>query len=476
VADAYLDRAPLVAITGQGGLGRAYEESHQYIDVVSVYKFVTKWNRSITRPEFVPQVIRKAFALAESEKTGAVHIELPEDVAADEIGPDVVPIERAREHAPSVVGIEGARTALRLIGEAQMPIILAGNGVIRSCASQELREFAKTLKIPVVNTFMGKGVISSRDELSLGTIGLQTRDLVNCAFDNSDLIITIGYDFVEYAPFYWNEKKNGRRRRSILHIDSAASEVDEYYSTTLELTGNIQATLRLLVEEAGRNNPNGRMRSAYCGKLRSLIDGELTRFATDDSFPIKPQRIIYELRAALSDDDIIVSDVGMHKVWVSRLYPAYSPNTVIISNGFATMGISLPGAIAAKLAKPDRRVVAVCGDGGLMMSLYDLETATALNIPLVVLIFDDGQYSQVDWKQRSKFGESYFVKFKNPDFVKLAESFGCRGVRISGVEQLKESLAEALKSRDVWVIDVPVDTKENMLLTERLGDNVVCPE
>jgi acetolactate synthase-1/2/3 large subunit len=232
VADAYLDRAPLVAITGQGGLERAFEESHQYIDVVSVYKFVTKWNRSITRPEFIPQAVRKAFALAESEKTGAVHIELPEDVAADEIGIETRPLERVEQQVPSVVGVEGARTALRLIGKAKLPIILAGNGVIRSGASTELHGFASELKIPMVNTFMGKGVISSRDKLSLGTIGLQTRDLVNCAFERSDLVITIGYDFVEYAPIYWNTVKNGGTR-PILQIDSAPSEVDQYYSATL---------------------------------------------------------------------------------------------------------------------------------------------------------------------------------------------------------------------------------------------------
>ena len=484
VADAYLDRAPLVAITGQGGLARAYEESHQYIDVVSVYKFVTKWNRSIIRPEFIPQVIRKAFALAQSEKTGAVHVELPEDVAADEVGPDLAPLEKASERVPSGVSIEGARSALRLMGSAKMPIILAGNGVVRGDASMELREFATRLKIPVVTTFMGKGVVSSRDELSLGTIGLQTRDLVNCAFDNSDLVITIGYDFVEYAPFYWNgDRRKSRTSRglpsSILHIDSEASEVDEDYRTTMELVGDIRTTLKLLIDEAGgrRKNSSSADALSYCRGLRTTMSEELTRYAGDDSFPIKPQRVVYELREALSDDDILVSDVGMHKVWISRSYPAYSPNTVIISNGFSTMGVSLPGAIAAKLAKPERHVVAACGDGGIMMSLYDLETATSLNLALVVVIFDDGQYSQVDWKQKSKFGESYFVKFNNPDFVKLAESFGCRGVRVSSVGELRESLGTALKSKDeVWVIDVPVDTRENSLLSERLGDHVVCPE
>lgn len=470
VADAYLDRAPLVAITGQGGLARAYAESHQYIDVVSVYKFVTKWNRSVTRPEFIPQVIRKAFAIAESEKPGAVHIELPEDVASDEIESKASPLQRPKQEIPSVANLDGVRKALKLIRTAKRPVILAGSGVVRTAASHELCKFAKILNIPVVNTFMGKGVISARDNLSLGTIGLQTRDFVSCAFDQSDLVITVGYDFVEYSPIYWN----GRNQNTIIHIDSDPSEIDPYYETTLELIGNLRETLNALVEEAKKTGSRGARDSAFWLGLRAKINEELEKYANDKSYPIKPQRVVYELRAALSDDDILVSDVGMHKVWISRLYPAYSPNTVVISNGFSSMGISLPGAIAAKLAKPDKHVVAVCGDGGIMMNFYDLETAKSLNLSLVVLIFDDGQYSQVDWVQRSKFGKSYFVKFANPDFVKFAESFGCKGVRVSSVEELRESLSTALHSKGIWVIDVSVDTKENLLLSRRLGANVVC--
>jgi acetolactate synthase-1/2/3 large subunit len=474
VADAYLDRAPVVAITGQGGLERTYEESHQYIDVVSVYKFVTKWNRSITRAEFIPQVVRKAFDLAESEKTGAVHIELPEDIASDELvdgDGGASPLEMSQKPAPSVVSLEGARKAVSLIGRSTLPVILAGNGVIRASASRELYRFAKEFNIPVVNTFMGKGAISSREDLSLGTIGLQVRDLVNCVFEKSDLVITVGYDFVEYAPKFWNE----RNKRVVIHVDSAPSETDAYYTTALELVGDIRATLDLLAEEA-KGNSRARKDCSYALNLRGMINEDLMKYANDDSFPVKPQRIVYELRKALSDDDVLVSDVGMHKLWIGRLYPAYSPNTVVISNGFASMGISLPGAIAAKLARPEKRVVAACGDGGFMMNVYDLETAKRLGLAFVVVVFNDGQYSQIDWKQRSKYGESFFVKFTNPDFVKLAESFGCRGARPRSVEEFGEVLSKALNSDDeVWVIDVPVDVEENLALSGRLGDNVECP-
>ena len=470
VADAYLDRAPLVAITGQGGLERTYEESHQYIDVVSVYKFVTKWNRSITRADFIPQVVRKAFSLAQSEKTGAVHIELPEDVAEEDA--EVAPLELGQERPPTPVDIEGVKEAIRLIAKANFPLILAGNGVIRSGASSELEKFSKQFQIPVANTFMGKGVVSSRNELYLGTVGLQTKDQINCAFEKADLVIAAGYDFVEYAPKFWNYSRN---KITIIHIDSEEAETDQYYVPAVELVGSIPATLDLLVK-SGRND--SRMKNehlVYASKIRSAIDRELSSFSSDISFPIKPQRVIYELRDALEDDDILVSDVGMHKVWISRLYEAYSPNTVIISNGFSSMGISIPGAIAAKLAKPEKNVVAVCGDGAFMMNMHELETARRLNTNFVVVIFDDGQYSQIDWKQKAKFNESYFTKFNNPDFALLAKSFGWDGIRVSSAEEFRVALNESVSSKRFSVIDVPVDVNENILLSSRLGENMKCP-
>ncbi|MHB8567188.1 MAG: acetolactate synthase large subunit [Nitrososphaerales archaeon] len=466
VADAYLDRAPLVAITGQGGLERMYQESHQYIDVVSVYKFVTKWNRSITRGEFIPQVVRKAFSVAESEKSGAVHIELPEDVAAED-SDFPKPLSTEQKYLPSFVSSDGAKRVASLIEESSFPLILAGNGVIRSNASRELASFAKAYRIPVVNTFMGKGVISSNDELSLGTIGLQTRDLASCAFEKSDLVIAVGYDFVEYDPKFWNTNN-----AKIIHVDSTPSETDAYYATTLELVGNIRATLELLIPEARAKARD----LSYALKIRSMINAELSRFSDDDSsFPLKPQKVIYELRRALSDEDILVSDVGMHKIWIARLYPAYAPNTVIISNGFASMGISIPGAIAAKLARPERNVIAACGDGGFMMNLHELETAKRLGTNFIGVIFEDGQYSQIEWRQRLKFGESYYTNFNNPDFVSLAKSFGWEGIRVSSARELRDSLNHALDSKQFCILDVPVDVKENMLLSSRLGSNLACP-
>jgi acetolactate synthase-1/2/3 large subunit len=475
VADSFLDRAPVVAITGQGGLERTYEESHQYIDIVSVYKFVTKWNRTITRAAFIPQVLRKAFSVAQSEKAGAVHIELPEDVAEEMIdAKNSLPIEPTEAKVTTTITEESSRYAINLIRNAKFPLILAGNGVIRAKASEDLRRFAKELSIPVASTFMGKGVISDNDILSLGTIGLQTKDLINCAFDKSDLVLCVGYDFVEYAPKFWNPSP--RLRKKIVHIDSSPAEIDRNYKPCLELLGNLPATLQILTTEARSRKGRKSSTSGYTKRLRRRIWDELYDYSEDDSFPLKPQRILCEIRRALRPEDILVSDVGMHKTWIGRLFPAYLPNTVIISNGFASMGIALPGAIAAKVAKPNCNVLAACGDGGFLMTLYDLATARALNLAITILVFDDGKYSQIDWKQQAKFGRSYFVDFENPDIVKIAESFGCRAIRVKNAIELRKSLSISLKSNTTWVIDVPVDSQENFKLSRRLGDNVRCPK
>jgi acetolactate synthase I/II/III large subunit len=475
VVDAYLDRAPLVAITGQGGLARNYEESHQYIDIVSVYKFVTKWNRSVTRAEFIPHVIRKAFSVAQQEKTGAVHIELPEDVAGEKIDlRSNPPISANLEKTRATVSREAARSAAKLIERSRCPVVLAGNGAIREGASRELTEFAEAFQTPVVNTFMGKGVLSSRSPFSIGAFGLQTKDLVNCIFEKSDLAICVGYDFVEQHPEFWNSHE---AKIPVLHIDSMHAETDRNYPVVFELVGNIGRTLTAIIaeKETTKSDANRSQCARYATRVKDRIEAELTRFARDDSFPVKPQRLILEIRKALSDEDILISDVGMHKTWISRLYPAYSPNTVIISNGFASMGIALPGAIAAKLAKPERKVVAACGDGGFLMTVYDLMTAKDLGLALTVVIFDDGIYGQIKWKQDSKFGRSYFAKFSNPDFVKLAQGFGCKVAKVRSTRELKTTLRTATNSKEVWVVDVPIDARENARLSGRLGENVHCP-
>jgi len=459
VADAHLDRAPLVAITGQAPLGAVYKESHQYIDVAHIFTSFTEWNGTILRASFIPEMVRKAFKRA-LETPGATHLELPQDAAIEESDESPLPSERAyRRVEPD---IDAVHKAAELIKESEYPIILAGNGVIRSSASKELSDFAKANEIAVVNTFMGKGVVSARDELSMGTVGLQAKDYVFCGIERSDLVLTVGYDLVEYSPKHWNP---GEKR--IIHIDHKTADIDEHYQPKVEIIGDIKASLRNLTEQTGYKKSVD-----YSKKLREYMIEELTAYEKDASFPLKPQRVVSDIRKALADDDILVCDVGAHKMWISRLYPAYVPNTVIISNGFAAMGIALPGAIAAKLVHPDKKIIAATGDGGFLMNEQELETAIRLGLSFVVVIFNDSKYGLIEWNQLNKSRKSYGVEFTNPDFVKLAESYGAVGVRIEKGDSLEEVLKEGLASGKLWVIDVPVDYSENMKLSEKLGRNV----
>jgi acetolactate synthase I/II/III large subunit len=452
VADAYLDHAPLVAITGQAGLERVYKESHQYVDVVSMFAPVTKWNTRIERGAATPEVVRKAFRVATAEKMGPTHLELPEDVAAEDVAPEdatVLPIHQSRLPLPPNETIEAA---LALLRQARRPVILAGNGTIRTHAAADLATFARQRKIPVVHTFMGKGILSDADPLSWGAIGLQARDLVVDAIDDADLILAVGYDLVEYAPSNWNHD----RGRPIIHIDALPAEVDEAYVPAVELVGDIGPTLRtLLTQWQPRRSPAARP------EIRERLQRTLSGYANDDGFPMKPQRILADLRAALDPKDIVVSDVGAHKLWVARYFPTQWANTVIISNGLATMGIAVPGAVAAKLAFPERRVVAVTGDGGFLMNSQELETARRLKTAFVTLIWVDQSYGVIEWKQEQRFGQTFGTRFTNPDFAAYARSFGLPGFRVESADDLLPTLTRALALDEPSIIEVPVDYREN---------------
>ncbi len=462
VADAYLDHAPLVAITGQAGLERVYKESHQYVDIVSMFAPVTKWNTRIERGAAIPEVTRKAFRIATTEKYGPTHLELPEDVAAeqvDETDAAPLPIHQARLPLASAEAIEAA---LALLRQSRRPVILAGNGVIRAHAAGDLATLARRLHIPVVHTFMGKGILKDSDSLSWGALGLQMRDLVMDSLDAADLILAIGYDLVEYAPAVWNTHPS----RPIIHIDALPAEVDRAYLPAVELVGDIGATLRALAAQW-----QGRRTFAPRSEAHERIMRELDDYRADDSFPVKPQRILADLRAALDPKDIVVSDVGAHKLWVARLFATEWANTVIISNGLASMGIAVPGALAAKLAYPDRRVVAVTGDGGFMMNSQELETARRLHTAFVTLVWVDEEYGVITWKQTQRFGHAFGIRFTNPDFVTYARAFGLPGFQISSTEELLPTLQRALALDEPSLVAVPVDYGENLKLSERLSQS-----
>ena len=474
IADAYLDRAPMVAITGQASSDKLHKEAHQVVDIVQMLAPVTKWNTGVGRVDAIPEIVRKAFRLATLEKPGPTHIELPENLAAAALDPAdaLEPIVPNRAYFPEPTDEAIAHAARLLIG-SERPIVLAGNGVVRRGAAPELRAFARGLHVPVAETFMGKGAMDDRSHLSLMAVGLQTRDHVLSGFDRADLVVSVGYDLVEYAPSWWNPD----RRQRIIHIDTQPAEVDAAYRPEVELIGDIDGSLRRLLAAVQPHGIGGRdagdrheaQEILVHADLRTSLLQELRTNETDAGYPIKPQRAIADLRRALGPSDIVVSDVGAHKVWVARLYQAYEPNTVIISNGFAAMGISLPGAIAAKLVHPDRKVVALCGDGGFLMNSQELETAKRIGAEITVVIWRDDGYGLIDWKQRNEFGRPFAVEFGNPDFVAYAESFGIAGFRPSSADDLYPTLMRALEVPGPSVVEVPIDYRENVRLTERLG-------
>jgi acetolactate synthase I/II/III large subunit len=459
VADANLDCAPLVAITGQVGTDRMHTGSHQYLDLVAMFTPVTKWSTQIVRPENTPEIVRKAFRVAQSEKSGAVHIDLPENIAAMEAMGSPIPLRPNSMTDPSPKSI---RQAAEAISRAENPLILAGNGVIRGHASEALTQFATVLNIPVANTFMGKGVIPYKHPLALWAVGLQQRDYINCGFDRADLVIAIGYDLVEYSPKKWNPERN----IPIIHIAELAAEVDSSYIPEVEVLGDISEALNQILLQANRKEK----KDPYALELRDEIRADYERYANDQEFPIKPQKLIYDLRSVMGRKDIVISDVGAHKMWMARHYHCDHPNTCLISNGFAAMGIAIPGAVAAKIVHPNRKVVAVTGDGGFMMNMQELETATRVGTPFVTIIFNDGGYGLIEWKQNIKFNQSAFVQFKNPDFVKLAESMGLIGYRINSVDEFIPTLKTALEQSVPTIIDCPVDYRENMLFTQWAGE------
>ena len=440
VADAFLDHAPLVALTGQGDLERMHKESHQYIDVVSMFKPVTKWNVRLQSPAVIPEVVRKAFKVAQAQKPGPTHIELPEDVMAAPAG-DAAPLPGPRPASggptPSPAELEEAAAIIR---GASNPIVLAGNGVARVGAAPALRAFAAATGIGVAETFMGKGLLDYEDEHALGTVGLQERDYALAGFEDADVVITVGYDLVEHAPRNWN----GRRDHTIVCIDTAAGRGgrvlhDEDRPDRRHRRRSSASLTAQLTGDGPRAVPRSR--------LDDIVLGRFEAGRADDAFPVTPPRALWEIRQALGPRDMLVSDVGLHKLWIARMFPAHEPDTVFIANGLAGMGIALPTAIAAKLVHPERKVVTVNGDGGFLMNVQELETAVRLRTPIVNVIWENRQFGSIVWKQDKKFGRHFGTDFTNPDFVKLADAFGMPAWRIEAVDDFGPDAAPRPRPR-----------------------------
>ena len=460
VADANLDKAPLVAITGQGSSERLHHESHQIIDVVDMMKSVTKWNTTITNPKVIPEIVRKAFKLAQEEKPGATHIELPENIAGMDLSEKMsaLSIHNVRRPSPDAKALS---EAIQLIKAAKNPIIVAGNGAIRKRASKALTALSNQYNIPVACTFMGKGAISDRDSGCLGSVGLGFKDYVIEAFEQSDLVISIGYDIAEYDPENWNENAN----KTIIHIDFASAEVFTHYIPKVEIVADIAESINALI--AGLE---GSKWDSWYTDIRDRIQESIHSFTLDDSSEtFNAPGVINAVREVLPDNGLVISDVGSHKMWIARNYQTYEPNSCLISNGLASMGISLPGGIAAAMVDDSRPVISIMGDGGSMMNIQELETAKRLDLHFIIIILNDNNYGLIEWKQEMNEGKSFGTKLTNPDFVKLAQSFGINAHKPSDIADLKSVIAKSISEKQLTVIEIPINVSVNNKLVDTLA-------
>ena len=468
VADGNMDRAPMLVLTGQGASTRLHKESHQVMDVVAMYRPITKWAQQVHHPDNIPEIVRKAVRTAKVEKPGAALIELPEDVAKLNA--------RSRPLEPyilrrAVADDKIVDQAFELISRSKRPVIVAGNGCIRRRASKQLRIFCEQTGIGVISTFMAKGCVDMDADYCLYTIGLGAKDLVACALDAADLVITLGYDMVEYHPHLWNPEQD----KSILHIDFLPAEIDGYYRPKLEVIGDLAHTLWMLnsrLDQVGVPEFNLQQQAA----TRRDMAADFAEFKDDDTVGvIKPQKVLWDVRKFLGPNDILLSDVGAHKMWIARHYHCHEPNTCLIPNGFCSMGFALPGAVAANLVFPDRKVLAICGDAGFLMNVQEMETAKRLNSRIVVMVWEDNAYGLIAWKQTNQFGFHTDLQFGNPDWLLLAQSFGWNGYKVSDSSELLSVLENVAFMNDgPSLVVVPIDYSENLRLTERLGE-IVCP-
>ena len=461
VADATTNSTPVVALSAQVGLDRIYKESHQSVDLVSMFAPVTKWASMVPAPAAIPEMLRKAFKLAQTERPGAVYLAVPEDIESalvpDGLHPLDLNVPRPDEPSSSQV-----RRAAGVLDRAVRPIVLAGHGAARAGAADALLRFSTTLGLPVATTFHGKGVFPDDHPNALGAVGFMRHDYVNFGFDEADVIVCVGYELQEFDPVRINPAAD----KQILHLSRFPAEVDDHYDVEVGIQADLTHTLDALAAATTK-----RFEPAASGeRIRRLLALELDQGAADDGFPLKPQRVVADTRAAMGRGDIVLADTGAAKMWMARLYPTYEPNTCLLSNGLSTMAFALPGAVGAKLACPDRRVLAAVGDGAFLMNVQELETAVRERIPMTVLIWQDDAYGLIKWKMEMELGHDVAVTFTNPDFVALAESFGASGHRISAASELLPVLRECLASDGVSVIACPVDYGQNMELIRELGE------
>lgn len=469
VAQANASTTPLVAICAQGNVSRLYKESHQIIDLVSLFQPITQWSSMMLAPSTAPEMVRKAFSIAQRKRPGATCLVIPEDISEMSVPEDAkpLPLPRPLHILPAPDTID---EAAKIISQAKTPIILAGNGVARSHAQDQLRAFAEQLNVPVATTFEGKGVFPDNHPNALGVVGFMHRDYENFAFDTADLIIAVGFSIQQFDP----KKINPNIDKTIIHINTFVEDTDAHYPTALNIMADIGQTLKTLTNVLKDRNITFDVTHP---KIRQMITDELRSFENDNSIPMKPQRVVYDTRRAVPEGTKVLVDTGALKMWMARLYPTMHPNTCIIDNSLSTMAWTLPGAVGASFIKDNsgkintKPVLAVMGDGSFMMNVQEIETAVRVGSRMVVLVWEDNAYGLIKWKMDLHAGEHEYVDFTNPNVPKLAESFGARGHVVQKPEDLYNMLKEALEQESgVDVIACPVDYSENMKLIEKLGD------
>jgi Thiamine pyrophosphate-requiring enzymes [acetolactate synthase, pyruvate dehydrogenase (cytochrome), glyoxylate carboligase, phosphonopyruvate decarboxylase] len=448
VAQAQLIGAPLISISGQKALTDNWQACFQLVNTVRMMEPLCKKAVSITDPGMIPTVIRNAFKHAEAYRPGAIHIELPEDIAEEETEATVQKRSEIKIPYPDP---EAVKRAAAMICEAKNPLIIVSSGANRKAITEELEDFVERTGIYLVHTQMGKGVVPDDCSYSLFATGIHARDYVNCGIDGADLIITIGYDIVEYPPYLWNSTLD----KQIINIDFVEFVPDRYFNPTVEVIGDIASSIR----ELAASIPDKREFPIF-EHTRNFIEEKINAVAKK-SYPPIPQAVVQSVRKVLGREDIITLDNGIYKLWFARLYKTYAPNTVLLDNALATMGAGLPSGITAKLLHPERRVLAICGDGGFMMNCQELETAIRYEIPIVVLILNDNGFGFIKWKQKKMHFEDFGLDYGNPDFSLFARSFGAVGIRIKEDDDLAEIIENTFALNKVAVIECPIDYSVN---------------
>lgn len=455
-AYAQLGAMPMIMITGQKPIKHSKQGQFQIIDVVDMMRPITKYARQIVGADTIPSKVREAFRRAEEERPGAALLELPEDIAAEES--KELPFTASMARRP-LVGKNSVTKALDYLEHAKHPLLLIGAAANRKVTATMLRRFVEHQGIPFITTQMGKGVVDESNPLCIGNAALSDGDFLHRAIKKADLIINVGHDVVEKPPFFM--RHDGL---NVIHINFNSAEVDPVYFPQTEMIGDIANSIWQLDE---RLEPQAHWDFSYFIKVRDAMVENARKGTKDERFPIYPQRLVADVRKVMGDDDIIALDNGVYKIWFARNYQAHSPNTVLLDNALASMGAGLPSAMAAKMVNPDKKVMAICGDGGFMMNSQEIETAVRLKLDLVVLILNDSAYGMIKWKQANMEFDDFGLDFNNPDFVKYAESYGAFGHRLSATEELIPLLKNCHEQGGVHLIDAPVDYSENDFILNR---------